>query len=819
VIRRTLALAFAALLVAAVGGTSRAQAAGGTYRVVAGGDGIIGWGPGSGATDQTSDEKLSATGTMTGDTQGHTVGNADYALQSGPGVVRSKIGGSFGIPSNLAYFFAPSLQAISTTELTISAPVDTYVNTSVNIHVDGIIEAPVCGGRPTCGAESVNILVAPFTRVAEFNTLGDIRANDFGLAFDPVPGGYRVHGEVTSAPLGVRTNTPYPIVIALNLSGRYAGTSTATTFGGDFDDPVARYQVSFATSGPVLNDVPAGYTVSGPNVVDNHWTDPFASPSGDVVVTSCADPALAGLTTVQGSLIFRSLPGCPEISLPNLREVHGDLIIENNPDLTRVSFTGPVVVDGSVRIVDNHVANAVDVSGVSGDLEISGNTVGGAVEASGTSGDLTITDNAVGAAIDVSGTGGDLTITDNSVGTAIDASGSGGDLTISGNDGANAIDASGTSADLTIIDNGDAIVNLSDVTTISGNLDLSTAAPSITGVTADGTTTVALLNGAASLHAVLPAGAFDGPVGFTIDYRFDDPPEDGTAADGASAVVDPIGTYVFGFDVPALNTNAQLSFTVDTAQLDAADRATLLNALGSGAATIVGKGDAAGASYAAFPVCTGSQSPAADGCAAISYLAADGTPTTGNPAFVRFDGVVGHFSSYAVATLAPRDTTPPALTVPAGLTVDATGPSGAAVTYAAAATDDRDPSPRLVCSPASGTVFAIGTTTVVCSATDTAGNSSQASFSVHVRGAGEQIVALIDETLAFLDRPALRPALKAQLQAVAQSIVARRPKTACLALDFYVAAVKLAPSRALTPAEKSELVADARRIESVLGCR
>jgi hypothetical protein len=32
--------------------------------------------------------------------------------------------------------------------------------------------------------------------------------------------------------------------------------------------------VSFAPSGPVLN-VPNGNTVSGPGVVDNHWTDPF----------------------------------------------------------------------------------------------------------------------------------------------------------------------------------------------------------------------------------------------------------------------------------------------------------------------------------------------------------------------------------------------------------------------------------------------------------------------------------------------------------------------------------------------------------------
>ena len=86
--------------------------------------------------------------------------------------------------------------------------------------------------------------------------------------------------------------------------------------------------MSFDPAKPVLNDIPAGYTVSGPNVVDNHWTDPFAPPSGDVVVTSCAQ--LAQLTVVHGNLVIRNLAGCPTISLPNLTRVDGDIIIEGD---------------------------------------------------------------------------------------------------------------------------------------------------------------------------------------------------------------------------------------------------------------------------------------------------------------------------------------------------------------------------------------------------------------------------------------------------------------------------------------------------------
>ncbi len=754
--RRTFFLLLAAVLVASVCGAGRALAAGGTYRVIAGGN--QDWSPSSGGLDQTSSDPLSVTGTMIGDN--NAVGHADYGMQAGPGIVRARMAGSVTVPSGLFYPFNPSVQAISTTELTVAGP-DGEINMSVNVHIDGFLGIPVCGSG-ACGGLGVEMSVGPFARQSELNSFGDSRVNTLGLAFDPVPGGYRVHGDVIGTAFGVRTNTPIPITMVLNVGGRFAGSPALSTFGGDFGNPVEKLQVSFDPAKPVLNDIPAGYTVSGPNVVDNHWTDPFAPPSGNVVVTSCDDPLLAGITTVNGSLIFRNLPGCPEISLPNLKAVHGDLIVEHNPGLTHVGFTGPVIVDGSVRIVDNGSANAIDVGDTStgGDLEISGNQNATVISAG---------NGQIGGSIDIA-------------------------------------------------DNGAAVINIGDVTTVSGSIDISTMAGIVGAVTADGVTEITMLEGAAQLHAVLPAGAFDGPTGFTITYRFDDPAENGTAADGTTAVIDPIGTFVFAFDVPTLNSNAQLSFTVDMAQLDAVGRAALLNSLASGTATIVGKGDAAGSTYTAFPVCTSSQTPAADACVAIATLAADGTPTTGNPAFVRFDGVVGHFSSYAVARVLALDSAPPVITVPTGLTVDATAQTGARVTYAASAHDDRDLAPTLVCTPASGTVFAIGNTTVSCLATDAAGNAATARFMVHVRGAGEQIAALIGKTVAFLDLPALKPAVSAALQSAADSLVARNPRAACLGLNVYMAAVKLAPAKAFTAAERAELVADAIRIRAVIGC-
>lgn len=82
----------------------------------------------------------------------------------------------------------------------------------------------------------------------------------------------------------------------------------------------------------------------------------------------------------------------------------------------------------------------------------------------------------------------------------------------------------------------------------------------------------------------------------------------------------------------------------------------------------------------------------------------------------------------------PQDTTPPVLTVPPGVTAEATSPSGTAVTFSATATDDTDPSPQVNCSPPSGSTFGLGDTTVSCIAKDASGNASPPStFTITVR--------------------------------------------------------------------------------------
>jgi len=78
------------------------------------------------------------------------------------------------------------------------------------------------------------------------------------------------------------------------------------------------------------------------------------------------------------------------------------------------------------------------------------------------------------------------------------------------------------------------------------------------------------------------------------------------------------------------------------------------------------------------------------------------------------------------------DRTPPKLTLPSDMTVQATSPGGAVVIFSASASDLVDGSVPVTCIPASGSTFPGGTTVVTCSATDKAGNSASASFKVTV---------------------------------------------------------------------------------------
>ncbi|MFN8189782.1 MAG: HYR domain-containing protein [Nocardioidaceae bacterium] len=103
----------------------------------------------------------------------------------------------------------------------------------------------------------------------------------------------------------------------------------------------------------------------------------------------------------------------------------------------------------------------------------------------------------------------------------------------------------------------------------------------------------------------------------------------------------------------------------------------------------------------------------------------------------------------ASAAAPAPDHTPPVVTVPAALTAEATGPSGAIVTYVdATALDDVDGPLPTTCldqanAPrASGDSFPLGTTTITCTATDAADNTGQESFTVTVEDTTGPVVTV-----------------------------------------------------------------------------
>lgn len=96
-------------------------------------------------------------------------------------------------------------------------------------------------------------------------------------------------------------------------------------------------------------------------------------------------------------------------------------------------------------------------------------------------------------------------------------------------------------------------------------------------------------------------------------------------------------------------------------------------------------------------------------------------------------------------TIAP-DTTAPTLSLPPDMTLVATDASGAPAAFTVTAKDDTDPAPLVSCTPSSGTVFGLGTTTVTCTATDAAGNSSTGAFAVSVRYRWDGFLQPVNDT-------------------------------------------------------------------------
>ena len=123
-----------------------------------------------------------------------------------------------------------------------------------------------------------------------------------------------------------------------------------------------------------------------------------------------------------------------------------------------------------------------------------------------------------------------------------------------------------------------------------------------------------------------------------------------------------------------------------------------------------------------------------DGTVAVSCVPPSGAAFGFGPTLVECTATDARDNSSTDSfTVTVVDTTAPVLTLPSNLVLEATGPSGAVSTFTTSGLDVVDGAVIPVCSPVSGSTFSIGTTTVTCTATDDADNTSTGSFTVTVQ--------------------------------------------------------------------------------------
>lgn len=107
------------------------------------------------------------------------------------------------------------------------------------------------------------------------------------------------------------------------------------------------------------------------------------------------------------------------------------------------------------------------------------------------------------------------------------------------------------------------------------------------------------------------------------------------------------------------------------------------------------------------------------------------------------DDDAGASSGSAYVFGAGGDDTPPELALPNEVVEEATSSEGAVVAYIASADDVGGDGPLTPeCNPPSGSTFPLGTTTVTCTATDSAGNTSTGEFPVTVQDTTPPVLTL-----------------------------------------------------------------------------
>ena len=240
-----------------------------------------------------------------------------------------------------------------------------------------------------------------------------------------------------------------------------------------------------------------------------------------------------------------------------------------------------------------------------------------------------------------------------------------------------------------------------------------------------GSTTVSILlgDGSGSFSAATSFAVGSNPGSVAIgDFNGDGKPDLAVANSASNNVSILLGDGAGSFSA-ATNFAAgsgPLSVAIGDLNGDGKPDLAVANHPSSNVSLLLGDGTGAFGPATSFPAGTN------PGSVAIGDLNGDGKP----------DLAVANATSNDVSILInTNDTTPPTVTVPADMTVEATGSSGAAVNFASevSATDLVDGPVAVSCTPASGSTFPLDvTTTVNCSAKDSHDNTATGSFKVTV---------------------------------------------------------------------------------------
>ena len=156
------------------------------------------------------------------------------------------------------------------------------------------------------------------------------------------------------------------------------------------------------------------------------------------------------------------------------------------------------------------------------------------------------------------------------------------------------------------------------------------------------------------------------------------------------------------------------------------------------------------------PAASPSQATASDNCSAPTVSVSEsnngGAGSSASPLIITRTYTATDSAGLTASdsqTITVIDNTPPTMTCPSNITVNAPpGTCSALVNFTVTANDNCS-APTVVSSPASGSVFPVGTTTVVSTATDAAGNTQSCSFTVTVKDITAPVITTNGQTITL----------------------------------------------------------------------